>query len=140
MKPTSRPPAIPKSASPASPGPFTAHPSTATSKASGYARRRSSTRSASCWTPTLSRPHLGQAHLLEGGLDECLRLVALGEVGKVLRQRAGVRADPHGDALCLGGMNDARDLVVAADVARVDPHGRDTRVDSAEREAGVEVD
>ena len=33
-KPTSRPPAIPKSASPASPGPFTAQPSTATSKCS----------------------------------------------------------------------------------------------------------
>ena len=34
-KPTSRPPAIPKSASPASPGPFTAQPITATSNACG---------------------------------------------------------------------------------------------------------
>ena len=59
MKPTSRPPAIPKSASPASPGPLTAQPITATSNACGYAFSRSSTTTASFSTPTLSRPHDG---------------------------------------------------------------------------------
>src|SRR4026208_889967 len=61
MKPTSRPPAIPKSASPASPGPVAARPVTATSNAWGYARRRSSTTRARFSTPTLSRPQDGQA-------------------------------------------------------------------------------
>src|SRR5262249_56788073 len=46
---------------PASPGPLTAQPSTATSKCCGYSCSRSSTRSASIWTPTLSRPHDGHA-------------------------------------------------------------------------------
>ena len=64
MKPVSRPPATPKSASPASPGPFTAQPMTATSKACGYSRRRSSTASARFHTPTLSRPHDGQAIMI----------------------------------------------------------------------------
>ena len=56
---------MPKSASPASPGPLTAQPSTATSKCCGYAlqpllddlRRAFS-------TPTLSRPHDGQAIMI----------------------------------------------------------------------------
>ena len=192
---------MPKSASPASPGPLTAQPRTATSKCCGYSRSRSSTTSASCLhadvvaaaarardhhRPALAqaerlqdleggldlldrvggqrdahrvadpvdeqrahpdgaldrarerRPRLGHAevervrhlrgehpvgadhrrhvarldrdlevvevepleqpHLLERRLDERLGLVALGELGQVLRQRAGVGADPHRDA------------------------------------------
>ena len=54
-------PAMPKSASPASPGPFTAQPITATSNACGYAFSRSSTTTARFSTPTLSRPQDGQA-------------------------------------------------------------------------------
>src|ERR671921_424305 len=56
MKPTSRPPAIPKSASPASPGPFTAQPMTATSNTSSYPSSRASTDSASRRTSTFVRP------------------------------------------------------------------------------------
>src|SRR5436190_73842 len=52
---------MPKSASPASPGPLTAHPITATSNACGYFTSRSSTTRARFSTPTLSLPHDGHA-------------------------------------------------------------------------------
>ena len=83
---------------------------------------------------------LEQPHLFERGLDERLRLILLREVGEMLRQRAGVRADAHRDAGLLRGADDERDLVGAADVAGVDAHGRDAALDRLQREARVEVD
>jgi hypothetical protein len=83
---------------------------------------------------------LEQPHLLERGLDERLGLVGLGELEQVLGERAGVGADPHRDPGGLGGADDELDLVGAADVARVDPDGRDALLDRLQGEAGVEVD
>ena len=83
---------------------------------------------------------LEQAHLLERGLDERLRLVLLGERLEMLRQRARVGADPHRDPRLLRGLDDHRDLVRAADVAGVDPDGGDAALDRLQRERGVEVD
>ena len=54
---------------------------------------------------------LEQAHFLERGLDERLRLILLCELGKMLRQRPGVRADPHRDARASCRLDDERDLV-----------------------------
>jgi hypothetical protein len=61
---------------------------------------------------------LEQPHLLERGFDERLRLILVRQLLEMLRQRAGVRADPHRDPLGLRGPDDFGDLVRAADVAR----------------------
>ena len=68
---------------------------------------------------------LEQPHLLERRLDERLGLVLLRELVEVLRQRAGVGADPHRDPGLLRGLDDELDLVGAADVAGVDADGGD---------------
>ena len=83
---------------------------------------------------------LEQLDLLDRGGDERLGLVAPGDVLEVLRQRAGVRADPHRDPGLLGRLDDQLDLVGPADVAGVDPHGGDPALDRLQRERGVEVD
>jgi hypothetical protein len=83
---------------------------------------------------------LEQLHLLERRLDESLGLIGLRELLEVLRQRPGVGADPHRNACLLRRLDDERHLVGAADVARVDPHGRDPRVDRLQGERRVEVD
>ena len=78
--------------------------------------------------------------LLERLDDERLGRVLARELLEVLRQRAGVGADPHRDPGPLRGLDDLLDLVRPADVAGVDPHGGDAGVDRLERERGVEVD
>ena len=78
--------------------------------------------------------------LLERLHDERLGRVLARELLEVLRQRAGVGADPHRDARALRRLDDLLGLVRAADVAGVDPHRRDAGVDRLERERGVEMD
>jgi hypothetical protein len=83
---------------------------------------------------------LEQAHLLQRRLDERLGLIALRDLGKVLRQRAGVRTDPHRDGGALRCPHHLGDLVGSTDVPRVDTHGGHACVDRFQREARVEVD
>ena len=83
---------------------------------------------------------LEQLHLLQRGGDERLRLVTARQIVEVARERAGVGADAHRDAGAFGRLDDLDDLVRAADVAGVDAHGRDARVDRLQRQARVEVD
>src|SRR6266540_1051440 len=83
---------------------------------------------------------LEQADLLDRGLDEGLCLVLLRELGEMLRERAGVRTDSHRDARGLRGANDLRDLVRAADVARIDAHRGHPLLDRLQGQARVEVD
>ncbi len=83
---------------------------------------------------------LQQLDLFDRRRHERLGLVDLRQILKMLRQRAGVRADPHRDPGLLRGVDHELDLVRPTDVAGVDPHGGDTGVDRLQREAGVEVD
>jgi hypothetical protein len=83
---------------------------------------------------------LEQAHLFERLLDERGGRVLLGQLEKVLRQRARVRADPHRGALRLCGAHHLGHLVRAADVARVDADGGHAGLDRPERERRVEMD
>src|SRR6185503_10208240 len=78
--------------------------------------------------------------LLERLDDERLGRVLARERLEVLRQRAGVGADPHGDPGVLCGSHDLLGLVRPADVAGVDTDGVDAGVDRVEGERGVEVD
>ena len=59
---------------------------------------------------------------------------------RCLRQRAGVHADAHRHAGRASLVHDLADLVVAADVARVDPDAVRAGVDGLEGERVVEVD
>ena len=67
--------------------------------------------------------------LLERLDDERLGRVLARELLEVLRQRPGVRADPHRDPRALCRPDDLLGLVGPADVSGVDPHGVDACVD-----------
>ena len=82
---------------------------------------------------------LQQLDLFDRRRHERLGLVDLGEILKVLRQRAGVRADPHRDPGLLRGVDHQLDLVRPTDVAGIDPDGGHTGLDRLQRQAGVEV-
>ena len=84
---------------------------------------------------------LEQARLPDRALDEGLR----GRLAVLLQEarleRAGVHADPDGDARGLRGRCDGADLVVELpDVAGVHPHRADAGVDGREHVPGLEVD
>ena len=67
------------------------------------------------------------------------RVLAL-ELVQVPRKRAGVHADPHRHARRARLVHDLTDLVMAADVARVDADAVRAGVDGLEGERVVEVD
>ncbi len=81
-----------------------------------------------------------QLDVLDGGLDQRLDRVLALELVQVLGQRAGVDADPDRNPGGLGLVDDHPGLLVAADVARVDPDAVRARVDRLQRERVVEVD
>ena len=83
---------------------------------------------------------LEDAHVLHGRLDEGLRRDAAVLLENLLVEGAGVDADADRDAGLLGRLDDSLDLLLAADVARVEAQGVDALMDGLERELVVKVD
>ena len=81
-----------------------------------------------------------ELHVLEGGTHERLDGVLALELVQVPWQRAGVHADPHRHARSARLVHHLPDLVVPADIARVDPDAVCAGVDRLEGERVVEVD
>ena len=78
--------------------------------------------------------------MLHRRLDERLRRDAAVLLEDLLVEGTGVNADANRDAGLFGGLDDGPDLLLAADVARVEAQGVDALVDGLERELVVKVD